>query len=89
MNKISIPLSNGFKLIAEQNTGEFDKELFIGLETPEGVYHQDLAIIRPTYSFKDDNVVFGCDRFELLLFGDATREDYTDKMIVPLSKDEF
>ena len=38
MNKIVIPLDNGYKLIAEQNTGEFDKEFYIGIETESGVY---------------------------------------------------
>ena len=88
MNKIVIPLSNGFKLIAEQNSdSEFNKEIFVGIETPTGAYHQDLAIIRPTYEFDNDNVVFGSDTFEMLIFGDEKQEDYTDKFVVPLYQD--
>lgn len=89
MNKIVIPLDNGFKLVAEQNVNsEFDKEIFIGLETETGAYHQDLAIIRPTYTFENDNVKFNSDMFEMLIFGDEKREDYTNKFTVPLYKPE-
>ena len=85
MNKITIPLSNGYRLIAEQNTdSEFDKEIFVGIETETGSYHQDLCIVRPTYTFENENVVFGSDLFEMLIFGDANSEDYTHKFTVPL-----
>ena len=87
MNKIVIPLDNGYKLIAEQNTGEFDKEFYIGIETESGVYIQDLVIVRPTYSFKDEAVKFDSDKFELLVFGDNKTEDYTEKFVVPLVED--
>ena len=87
MDKIVIPLSNGHKLIAERNTGEFDKEVYVGIESPDGKYIQDLVIVRPTYHFEEDNVIFGADKFEILLFGDAENEDFTDKFVVPLVKD--
>ena len=87
MNKIVIPLDNGYKLIAEQNTGEFDKEFYIGIETESGVYIQDLVIVRPTYSFKDETVKFDSDKFELLVFEDNKTEDYTEKFVVPLVED--
>lgn len=88
MDKFIIPLSNGYRLIAERNTGEFDKELYVGIEDDTGFYVQDLAIIRPTYKFKDNDVVFDSDKFEMLIFADEKREDYTDKFIVPLIKDK-
>jgi len=88
LNKISIQLSNNYKLIAEQNTGEFDKELFIGIEDETGRYHQDLVIVRPTYKFENNDVVFGSDKFEILVFGEADKEDFTDKYTVPLYKED-
>lgn len=89
MNKIVIPLANGYKLVAEQNTdSEYNKEMFIGIETETGVYWQDLAIIRPTYTFDNNNVKFSSDTFEILVFGDEKREDYTDKFTVPLCEDD-
>lgn len=88
MNKITIPLSNDYKLIVEKNTGEFDKEVFVGIENPNGAYWQDLVIIRPTYKLEKDDVIFNSDSFELLVFGDADIEDYTEKFTVGLHKDE-
>lgn len=88
MEKIIIPLNNGFRFIAEQNIdSEFNKEIFVGIETESGSYWQDLCIVRPTYHFKEDNVEFDSDRFEMLIFGDAQREDYTNKFVVPLYKE--
>lgn len=88
MDKFKIELSNGYKLIAERNTGEFDKELYVGIEDPGGAYIQDLVIVRPTYRFKDNDVEFDADKFELLVYGSAETEDFTDKFVVPLAKDE-
>lgn len=88
MNRIIIPLDNGYKLIAEQNTGEFDKEFYIGVETESGAYIQDLVIVRPTYTFKDESVKFDSDKFEMLVFADSESEDYTNKFVVPLKNDD-
>lgn len=88
MNRFEIPLSNGYRLVSEQNTGEFDKELYVGIKDPSGTYMQDLVIVRPTYKFKDNSVVFDADKFEVLLFSDADTEDFTDKFVIPLHEDE-
>jgi len=88
LDKFSIELSNGYKIVSERNTGEFDKELYVGIESPNGAYVQDLVIIRPTYKFKEDHVDFDSDKFEILVFGDADKDDYTDKYTVPLHEDE-
>ena len=88
MNKITIPLDNGYKLVAEQNSdSEFNKEIFVGIETDTGVYWQDLCIIRPTYKFESERVKFDSDNFEMLIFGNANTEDYTEKYTVPLTKE--
>ena len=88
MSKIVIPLSNGFSLVAEQNVGEFNKEVFIGIEDKNGKYWQDLAVVRPTYKCTNNEIILGADKFEILVFGDADNEDYTDKYVVPLHKDD-
>ena len=88
MNKISIPLANGCHLVVEQNTSEFDKEVFIGIDNADGRYIQDLAIVRPTYKCENDNIIFDADKFEILVFGDADREDFTNKFTVPLHQDD-
>lgn len=88
MNKIVIPLNDEINLIAEQNPdSEFNKEIFIGIERANGLYLQDLAIIRPTYTFSGDHVLFDSDKFEVLLYADETKEDFTDKFVIPLYKE--
>lgn len=89
MNRIVIPLDNGCKLIAEQNSdSEYNKELFIGIESDTGIYLQDLAIVRPTYTFEDNTVKFSSDEFNILVFGNENQEDYTEEFTVPLRIDE-
>ena len=89
MNKIEIPLDNGYKLVAERNTdSEFNKEVYVGLENPSGVYCQDLCIIRPTYTFEGEHVIFSSDKFQMLIYGNADNEDYTEDIVVPLCKDD-
>lgn len=89
MNKIVIPLDNGYKLIAEQNTdNEFNKEVYVGIESPSGVFIQDLCTVRPTYTIEGEHVVFDSDKFELLIYGDAEIDDFTNSLIIPLREDE-
>lgn len=89
MNKIVIPLDNGYKLIAEQNTeNEYEKEIFIGLEAPSGVYWQDLAIVRPSYTFENGHVQFKSNQFEVVVYGNSDSDDYTEQYSVMLRKDD-
>lgn len=88
MDKFIIPLSNGYRIVSERNSGEFDKELYVGIESPDGAYVQDLVIIRPTYKLENNDVVFDSDKFEILVFGDATKEDFTNKFTVPLVNED-
>ena len=88
MDRFIIPLSNGYKLISERNTGEFDKELYVGIEDPSGAYVQDLVIVRPTYRFEKNEVKFDADKFEILVFGREDTEDYTELFTVPLHKED-
>jgi hypothetical protein len=90
MSKINIPLDNGYKLVAEQNIdSDFNKEIIIGIRAKDNSYVQDLVIVRPTYTFQKNVVKFDSDRFEMLIFGDEKREDYTNKFEVSLFEDEF
>ena len=85
MDRIVIPLENGYKLIAERNTdSQYDKEIFVGIEAPSGIYWQDLAIVRPSYTLKDNDVIFKPDNFEVLVYGNSDQEDYTEQYSVDL-----
>ena len=44
-NRITIELPKGLKLVAEQNIDpEYQNEIYVGIETPDGIWHQDLAV---------------------------------------------
>ena len=88
MDRIIIPLDNGYRIVAEQNTGAFNKELFIGIENPSGAYCQDLAFIRPTYSANGSEVKYSSDKFEVAVYGDSESEDYTKIYTIPLVVEE-
>ena len=89
MDKIVIPLDNGYSLVAKRNTdSDYNKEIFIGICSDKGIYIQDLAIIRPTYKNTNDSVVFSSDKFELLIFGDKENDDITNMFTVGLRQDD-
>lgn len=57
-NCITIELPKGLKLVAEQNIDpEYQNEIYVGIETPNGIWHQDLVVIRNAYSIDDSLIV--------------------------------
>lgn len=88
-NRIAIELPKGLKLVAEQNVNpEYQNEIYIGIETSDGIWHQDLAVIRNAY-FIDDNLVVNWNpyKFEILVYANKDGEDYTNKFSVELRDD--
>lgn len=86
---IFIPVGNGYYLVAEQNTDpSFSKEIFVGITDGNGVWWQDLAVIRPAYDYGADNnslkPVWKSDKFEVLVYSDENNEDYTHDFSVGL-----
>ena len=89
-NRIAIELPKGLKLVAEQNVNpEYQNEIYVGIETSDGIWHQDLVVIRNAY-FIDDNLVvnWNPDKFEILVYANKDGEDYTNKFSVELRDDE-
>ncbi len=85
INRLEIELSNGLKLVAEQNPDpQYSKELFIGIVNADGVWCQDLAIVRSSYRYDGDNVVWNNEQFDVLVYGDKDNEDFTDDFTVGL-----
>lgn len=78
--QIIIDLSNGLKLVAEQNTDpQFKNEIFIGVMKDDGVWYQDLAIVRNAYSYNAaGEVQWNEENFEVLVFGNENDEDYAE-----------
>ena len=87
--RIVINLSNGFRLVAEQSQDpEFRNEIYVGIETNDGVYYQDLAVIRNAYSINENlRVVWNPDILEVLVYADKNDEDYTNKYSVGIRED--
>lgn len=88
-NRIAIELPKGLKLVAEQNVNpEYQNEIYVGIETSDGIWHQDLAVIRNAY-FIDDNLVVNWNpyKFEILVYANKDGEDYTNKFSVELRDD--
>jgi hypothetical protein len=87
--RIVINLSNGFRLVAEQSQDpEFRNEIYVGIETDDGVYYQDLAVIRNAYSINENlRVVWNPDILEVLVYADKNDEDYTNKYSVGIRED--
>lgn len=89
-NRITIELPKGLKLVAERNIDpEYQNEIYVGIETPDGIWHQDLAIIRNAYSIDDNLIVnWSPGKFEVLVYANKDDEDYTNKFLVELRDDE-
>ena len=84
--RIVIPIGNGRKIVAEKNGGEWDRELYIGVEDESGCWIQDLAIVRNCYHFDEnsDSPVWEDDRFEVMVYADKNLSDYTDSFNIGL-----
>lgn len=82
-NRIVIPLPNGFKLVAEQNDDPtYSREIFIGIMDRNGVWYQDLAIVRNAYTYDGDKVKWKEEEFEVLVYSDEDNEDFTHEFSI-------
>jgi len=88
-NGFTINLDNGYKLAFEQNSSsDFSKEVFVGIIDKDGVWHQDLAVIRNAYEYNNDNVEWIDEEFEVLVYSDNLNEDYTHHHTIRLYHEE-
>lgn len=87
--RIAIDLPNGLKLVAEQNQDpNLRNEIFVGIENGDGVWLQNLAVIRNAYSVNNDlDIVWNPNLMEVLVYADKDDEDYTDKYAIDIRKD--
>ncbi len=87
-NRIEIELPNGYKLVAEQNTDpQYSREMFVGIVDADGMWNQNLAVIRSSYRYDGDNVVWNDEQFDVLVYGDKDNEDFTDDFTVGLYRE--
>lgn len=90
MNRIEIPLPNGYRLTAEQNEdSQYPYEMFIGIADKNGCWWQDLAIVRNAYGYDDkDELVWKDGEFDVLVFGREDDTDYTESFEIGLYRED-
>ena len=86
-SRLEIPLSDGHSLVAEINPDSNYKEIFLSVSNKEKTWLQDLAIVREAYVYEDLNVVPKSERYEVLVYGDAEKLDYTHRFEIPIFKE--
>lgn len=87
-NRIEIELPNGYKLVAEQNTDpQYSREMFIGIVDAAGVWWQDLAVVRSSYHYDGENIVWDDKQFDVLVFGNEDNEDFTEDFSIGLHEE--
>lgn len=88
MDKIKIDL--GFAtLVAEKGVDNNYREIYLGLEDKNGVWLQDLAIIRQKYHYDEDSNVINEKGINVMVYSDANDEDYTNKFDIDIYEEEM
>lgn len=83
--RIEIRLPNGYKLVAEQNSdSQYSREIFVGIETADGAWHQDLAVIRSSYHYDDGEILWDDKRFDVIVYGSEYNENFTEEFTIGL-----
>ena len=77
-NKISIPLGDGFTLVAEANPDtEHYREMYVYLVNKEGQIWQDLVNISEEYEYDDDgNTLPRHGEYSVKVYTDTYNEDW-------------
>ena len=71
--------------VAEQNADpQYSREMFIGIEDADGAWLQDLAIVRSSYRYDGDKVVWNDEQFDVMVFGEEDEEDFTEEFNIQL-----
>lgn len=88
MDKIKIDL--GFAtLVAEKGVDNNYREIYLGLEDKNGVWLQDLAIIRQKYHYDEDSNIINEKGINVMVYSDANDEDYTHKFDIDIYEEEM
>ena len=82
-----ITLPDGNKLVAEKSADpQYPYEMYVGIESKDGAWVQDLAYVGADYRYKPENgdLVIDPEHFNVYVYADETTDDYTDKFTVGL-----
>ena len=91
-NKLAIPFGN-HKIVAEindNNLPEIPIELNVYLTDSDGKITQDVCLVRPHYDYIRSKGEFETDNdfVDCLVWGDSDDEDYTDKHVIGVYKED-
>lgn len=83
-NRMAIDLPNGRLLVVEQCSNPlFDKEVYITLESKDGMWYQDIAVVRNAFRMDgNQRVIWSEDKVEVLVYSDGNDDDYTNKFSI-------
>lgn len=76
VSELSIPLDDGYRLVASRNLDPDYKEIFVYLEGPDGLVYQDLAIVGECYEYDNSNVRPLHGKYSVKVYSDPADEDY-------------
>lgn len=85
-NKIVIPCEFGDIVIEKCKDSDY-KEAYIGI-VKDGLWIQDLVVVRNAYHYDDNNNVVLENRAEVLVYADKDNEDYTNKFKIEIYEEE-
>ena len=84
-----IDMGRDLRMVAERGIGgNWDREVCISIINKDGVYIQDLALIRNMYVLGYDDPEWIDDMFEVFVWANESSEDYTDGFVIPLRQEE-
>lgn len=85
-NKIKVVLPSGFKLVAEKsNDNNYPYEIYVGLETPDGFWWQDLVTIANDYVYGEDGEArYATGDMSVKVYSNENNEDFTHEYIIGL-----
>lgn len=88
--KIEIPVSKGYKIIAENIVGrQYEKELYVYVVNDKGNFTQDLAVIRPTHHYDAEWNRSWLDDFDVYVYGDPDIRTNTHEFIIKRRREEY
>ena len=88
MDKIKIDL--GFAvLVAEKGIDNNYREIYLSLEDKNGVWLQDLAIVRQQYHYDEELNVVNDRGIDVKIYADSNNEDFTDEFGINIYEEEY
>lgn len=88
--RLELPLEDGRKLVAEGPLDpNFPHELAVGLVDKEGIWEQDLVVVRQSYRLDGSKVIYENGApFDIYVYANKDNEDWTDNFVVDQWEEE-